>query len=82
VTAAGHRYRGGEITLNDITTPVLTGDKATMSFGARQEAVQIVDGAGNVVDPGLELVPDLGSGVTLIWSTEEHCWLVEGLNIG
>jgi len=82
VATAGHRYRGGEITLNDVTTPVLTGDKATMSFGARQEAVQIVDGAGNVVDPGLELMPNLGSGVTLVWSKEEHGWLVEGLNIG
>jgi hypothetical protein len=27
-------------------------------------------------------MPNLGSGVTLVWSKEEHGWLVEGLNIG
>jgi uncharacterized protein DUF6318 len=82
VAAAGHRYEGGKIRLNDITTPVLKGDNASMSFGARQEAVRVVDGSGNVVDPGLELMPNLGSGVTLVWSEEDQTWLVEGIDIG
>jgi hypothetical protein len=82
VAAAGHRYDGGEITLNGLATPLLENDKAIISFGARQEAVRLVDGAGNVVDPGLGLLPNQGSGITLIWSDKDQTWIVESLNIG
>jgi len=82
VAAAGQRYEGGEITLNDVTPPQMSGDRATIIFGARQEAVRIVDGAGKVVNPGLEAKPNLGSGISLVWSAEDQTWLVEGLNIG
>jgi hypothetical protein len=82
VAAAGQRYEGGEITLNALTEPLLESEKATISFGAKQEAVRIVDSAGAVVDPGLELMPNLGSGIVLIWSDEDETWVAESLNIG
>jgi hypothetical protein len=52
VAATGQRYEGGEITLNEVTPPDLDVDRATINFGARQEAVQIIDADGNVVPPG------------------------------
>ena len=82
VAAANQRYEGGEITLNDVTAPYLNGEQASINFGARQEAVRLVDHAGNVVDPGLEALPNQGSGITLVWSAADHTWLVESLSIG
>jgi hypothetical protein len=82
VAAAGQRYQGGEITVNALASPLVEGDKVTISFGARQEAVRIVDASDHVVDPGLELMPNLGSGISLVWSEAERTWLVESLNIG
>jgi hypothetical protein len=82
VLAANQRYEGGEITLNDVTAPQLSDGGAAINFSARQEAVRIVDDAGNIVNPGMELMPNLGSGIALVWSEEDQSWLVEGLNIG
>jgi len=82
VAAAGHRYEGGEITLNDVTPPQMQGERASISFGARQEAVRLVDRAGNVVDQGLDVLPNQGSGITLVWASDDETWLVEALNIG
>jgi len=82
VAAANQRYEGGGITLNALAEPLLQNDQAIISFGARQEAVRIVDEAGNTVNPGLELKPNLGSGITLKWSDENETWIVTGLNIG
>jgi hypothetical protein len=82
VAEANHRYEGGEITLNALAPPKLEGEEAVISFGARQEAVRIVNETGNTVDPGLEMMPNLGSGITLVWSRKDQSWLVDGLNIG
>ena len=82
VAEANQRYEGGEITLNDVTAPQMDGERASISFGARQEAVRLVDQAGNVVNPGLDVLPNQGSGITLVWSVADESWLVEALNIG
>jgi hypothetical protein len=82
VAAAGQKYEGGKITINGLATPLLRDDKAVISFGARQEAVRLVDQAGDPVDKGLPLLPHQSSGITLIWSPAANCWLVHGLNIG
>ncbi|MGY1777082.1 hypothetical protein ACI8AV_14580 [Geodermatophilus sp. SYSU D00804] len=80
--AAGERYVGGELALNDVPPPVVSGDEAEIVFGARQEAVSIIDRAGNVIDPGYPAEPNLGSGIGLIWSDASHSWLVVGFNLG
>ena len=79
--AADQRYEGGEITLNDVTTPQFDGESASISFGARQEPVRLMDAAGNTVDE-LDLKPNLGSGIELVWSYSDQTWLATGLNIG
>ena len=82
VAAAGQKYEGGKITINSLAAPLLQGDKAVISFGARQEAVRLVDQNGDPVDSGLPLLSNQSSGITLGWSSEAKCWLVNGLNIG
>ena len=82
VAAAGNRYEGGQLTLNDLSEPLLGGNEATIAFGVKQEAVRLVDAAGNTVDEGLPVQPNLGSGITLIWSDDQYSWLVKSLTLG
>ncbi len=82
VAAAGHRYEGGELTLNDVPPPVLDGAGALINFGVRRESVRVLDGSGAVVDAGLPMAPNVISGTNLIWSEVDQSWLVENFNIG
>lgn len=82
VRTAGNKYEGGEITLNDVTEPQIGDDTASITFNARQESVRVVAQDGSVVDPGIELQPNLGSGITLTWSDQQSSWLVEAVTIG
>jgi hypothetical protein len=79
---AGQRYVGGILTLNDVTEPQFNGDEVSINFGAKQEAVDLVDGAGQPVVEGLPLQPNMSSGITLIWSQSAHGWLVESITLG
>jgi hypothetical protein len=81
--AAGQRYEGGELSLNDVTEPQLTGDGASIIFGTRVEPVTVRDSAGAPVPDGVgDLNPNAGSGITLVWSEEAASWLVAGMTIG
>jgi hypothetical protein len=80
--AAGHRYEGGELTLNDVTEPVLNEGEASITFGVRQEAVGLMDAHGNPVVEGLPAQPNLGSGITLLWSDKDQSWLVKSVTLG
>jgi hypothetical protein len=80
--AAGHSYRGGEVSLNDVPGPVIAADVADIAFGAKADAVSKVDKSGNVVDEGLPAEANLGSGIRLTWSIQFECWLVAAFNIG
>ncbi|TFV61994.1 UNVERIFIED_ORG: hypothetical protein E4P37_18125 [Bacillus sp. AZ43] len=79
--AAGQRYEGGELTLNDVTEPQLNGDEVSINFGARQEAVRLVDATGAELG-SLPLQANLSSGITLVWSEERHSWQVKSLTLG
>jgi hypothetical protein len=70
------------LTLNDVTEPQLSGDEASINFGIRQDAVRLVDAAGNPVDAGLAVQPNLSSGITLVWSDEDQSWLVASVTLG
>ncbi|MGY1780297.1 hypothetical protein [Geodermatophilus sp. SYSU D01036] len=80
--SAGEKYVGGEVSLNDVPPAVLNGERAEVAFGARIEAVSIVDSSGAVVDPGVPLQPNLGSGIRLLWSGATRSWLVTEFNLG
>jgi hypothetical protein len=82
VKAAGHRYAGGELSLNDVTQPQLTEGTASINFGLRQEAVRLVDATGSPVDEGLAIQANLSSGVTLAWSARDKSWLVVSMTFG
>jgi hypothetical protein len=82
VAAAGRRFQGGRLSLNDVTEPQLDGDEASLVFGIRQEAVILLDAAGHPVGAGLPELPNEGSGVTLVWSEIDQSWLVEGMTLG
>ena len=79
---AGNRFQGGELSLNDVTEPQLTGGEASINFGIRQEAVVLTDAAGQALDEGLPTLPNEGSGVTLVWSPSDRSWLVASMTLG
>jgi hypothetical protein len=79
---AGIRYQGGQLSLNDVTTPRLEGNKASMSFGIRQEAAQRLDSSGALIDTGVPELPNVISGATLTYSEDDGTWLVEALDLG
>ncbi len=80
--AAGYRYQGGELALNDVTTPRLSEDTAAFGFGVGQEAVQRVDSNGSPVDEGQEDAPNVAGGIDLVWSSGSECWLVTSFGFG
>ncbi|WP_324273627.1 hypothetical protein [Blastococcus brunescens] len=79
--AEGQRFEGGELTLNDVPSPVLNGDVATINFGAAQSALALVDRNGVVLE-GLSAEANLPSGITLSWSPDDKVWRATGFNIG
>lgn len=82
VAAAGQRYVGGELTLNELTEPLLEGDDALISFSVRREAVSVVDSGGATIDAIAEPAPSLSSGIDLTWSGDDQSWLVTGFSLG
>jgi hypothetical protein len=80
--SAQQRFEGGELSLNDITDPQLSDRHASINFGIRQEAVHLVDATGAAVDEGLPVQPNLGSGITLVWSDGDRGWQVESMTLG
>ena len=81
--AAGYRYEGGELSLNDVTEPRLKDDGASIAFGARVEPLTIRDAAGAPVPDGVgDLNPNASSGISLVWSEDVRSWLVVGMTIG
>ncbi|MGY1669399.1 hypothetical protein [Geodermatophilus sp. SYSU D00710] len=80
--AAGYQYQGGELTLNDVTTPRLDGEAAAFGFGIRQEAVQRIDANGVPVDEGQEVAPNIAGGIDLLWSSAQQSWIVTSFGYG
>jgi hypothetical protein len=80
--AAGNRYQGGTLSIDDVAEPTFDGDRVAISFLARQDAVQRVDATGAPIDAGQESAEGLSSGIGLMWSPQEHAWLVTAFDLG
>ncbi len=80
--AASSSYIGGEVSLNDVPTPVLEGDTAQLVFGARREPVSLVDSAGTEIEGRPNAAPNLGSGLNLKWSAATRSWVVTAFQLG
>ncbi|MCF6509710.1 hypothetical protein E9549_20275 [Blastococcus sp. MG754426] len=80
--SAGNRYEGGELSLNDVTAPLIDRDEVMIAFGARREAVSLLDAKGALLESRAEPAPNLSSGITLVWSSADHSWLVKGFTLG
>jgi hypothetical protein len=80
--AAGSRYIGGEVSLNDVPAPVIEGDTAQLVFGARREPISLVDSTGTEIEGRAEVAPNLGSGLNLEWSTATQSWVVTAFQLG
>lgn len=80
--AAGDRYDGGELSLNDATAPEFDADEAMIAFGARREPVALIGRSGAVLESRREAAPNLSSGITLVWSEPDRSWLVKSFTLG
>ncbi len=79
---AGNRYIGGEVSLNDVPSPMLEGDTAQLVFGARREPISLVDPAGTEIEGRPDAAPNLGSGLNLKWSASTQSWMVTAFQLG
>jgi hypothetical protein len=79
---AGIRYVGGELSLNDVPSPVLANDTAEISFGIGQEEVKRVGADGDPLDAGQPAAPSVFGGIDLRWSDELRSWLVTSFGFG
>ena len=81
--AAGHRYEGGELSLNDVVEPQVGGGEAATAFGVRIEPLTVRDSTGAPVPGGVgDLAENAGSGLSLSWSGDLRSWLVTSMTIG
>jgi hypothetical protein len=78
---AGRHFQGGDLSLNDVPSPVLERDGAMINFGTAQAALSLIDATGAVLE-GLPAEANLPSGITLTWSARDQLWNVTGFNIG
>ena len=80
---AGQTIRGGQLSVTTEPGVSVDGDEARISFIARVEAVSTLNASGEVVpDTAYEAEPRLPSGMNLMWSEEQQCWVVTALTIG
>jgi hypothetical protein len=81
VASAEQRYQGGDLALNDVTTPSISADSASIGFGVRQEAVQLIDAANAILEEkGAQ--PNEFGGIDLTWSSTERAWVVTNFGVG
>ncbi|TFV47796.1 DUF6318 family protein [Blastococcus sp. TF02A_35] len=80
--AAGTRYQGGAVSIDDAAKPTLADSEVTISFLASQAAVQRLDSSGAPIDAGQPSATGLSSGISLRWSDNERSWLVESFDLG
>jgi Family of unknown function (DUF6318) len=80
--AAGNRYVGGELSLNDMPPAVVDGADASVNFTARREPVSIIGGNGTTLEARPEPAPNLSSGISLTWSPADRSWIVTGFTLG
>lgn len=79
--ASGRRYDGGLLSIVSVASPTVEGEETTVSFIASEEATQLVDASGAIVE-SVDADGDLSSGVNLEWSDRLHTWLVTSMTLG
>jgi hypothetical protein len=80
--AAGNRYVGGDITIRTLAEPVEDEGALQLNFIAAAAPVQLVDAAGEEVEPGPAGSDNLSSGIELRWSEDQLSWIVTGFQLG
>jgi len=82
-SAAGYRYRGGEISVTATGAPFMKEGTAEMAFVADQEPLQVVDSSGNPV-PNLsfQAYTNFSGGASAEWDNGQGAWKMTGLTLG
>ncbi|TFV59850.1 hypothetical protein E4P41_11045 [Geodermatophilus sp. DF01-2] len=79
---AGYDYEGGEITITEISQPLMKGATAEMAIRMDQARFRVVDASGSPVDGGSEPYSALLGGAALVWSPDRSTWLITSLTFG
>jgi hypothetical protein len=81
--AAGYRYEGGEITLTEITAPLITDDRAEMAVRLDQAALVVRDSRGEeVADGSSDSLMGLPGSVALMWAPDIESWVMTYMAFG
>jgi hypothetical protein len=81
--AAGYEYRGGQLSITEIGTPLVKGYTAELAFRVDQAAMTVLDAMEEPV-PGLAFSNkrDLLSNMVFRWDEQRHSWIVTQLAFG
>jgi hypothetical protein len=79
----GYRYEGGEITVTDITAPLLGGQTAEMAIRVDQAQLVVLDSTGGRVEQGSsDPLVGLSGSVGLTWDSALDSWLMTHMAFG
>jgi hypothetical protein len=78
--AAGHKYEGGQLSVESIGSATVQGNIGETSFSLRQEAVTVRDSSGAILSKFSGTAVSLGGGVRLLWDTARTTWVVVQLD--
>lgn len=78
--AAKFSYQGGEVSIDSLSPPALSGDTAEFSFSMTQESIVIVSADGQPVPGrGEGRLAALNTGAVMTWSRESSAWYMNQL---
>lgn len=78
--SAGYMVRGGQVTIEDLSAPVINGDVAEFALTLTQSAVTVVDAKGEPVEGRGEAERQtISVGASMTWSPQERAWVMNQL---
>lgn len=80
--AAGRTYESGEISITDVSEPVMTDARADLPLVVSQAALTVRDNQGLAVEGGSEPYVDVPLGVALTWEPTLRSWVMNDLTFG
>jgi len=80
---AGEDYEGGQITITDVTPPLIVSGEAEMAVRIDQAALSVLDASGRpIADRGSRAYPGLPGSAAAVWDPDRRTWLMTALTFG
>jgi hypothetical protein len=80
---AGYTYEGGNLTVTEVTSPLITDSRAEMAIRVSQAEMSVLDSNGKPIDDlGSGAYPGLPGTAAAEWDSERTSWTMTTLSFG